>query len=72
MKKVIKGRYFDGAVHLIEEFGLKENEEVYIIVEGKEEKGILEDSFGIWIDEPDYLEKLRKESEERVRALGIR
>lgn len=71
MKKVIKGRYFDGAVHLLEEFGLKENEEVYIIVEGKEEKSILEDSFGIWIDEHDYLEKLRKESEERVRALGI-
>jgi predicted DNA-binding antitoxin AbrB/MazE fold protein len=71
MKKVIKGRYFDGAVHLLEEFGLKENEEVYIIIEGKEEKSILEDSFGIWIDEHDYLEKLRKESEERIRALGI-
>jgi predicted DNA-binding antitoxin AbrB/MazE fold protein len=71
MKKVIKGRYVDGAVHLLEEFGLKENEEVYIIVEGKEEKGILEETFGIWIDEPDYLEKLRKKSEERVRAFGI-
>lgn len=71
MKKVIKGRYINGAVRLLEEFRFKENEEVYIIVEGKEEKGILEDTFGIWIDEPDYLEKLREESEERVKALGI-
>ncbi len=71
MKKVIKGRYVDGAVRLLEEFRFKENEEVYIIVEGKEEKSILEEAFGIWIDEPNYIEKLREESEERIKALEI-
>lgn len=71
MKKLIKGKFVDGAVRLLEDFRLNENEEVYIIVEGKEEKSILEETFGIWIDEPDYLEKLREESGIRIKRLGI-
>ena len=38
MKKVIKGRYVDGAVRLLEDLRLNENADVYIIVEEKEEK----------------------------------
>ncbi|NCO67355.1 MAG: hypothetical protein COY75_10050 [Nitrospirae bacterium CG_4_10_14_0_8_um_filter_41_23] len=71
MKKVIKGRYVDGAVRLLEDLRLNENADVYIIVEEKEEKNILEETFGIWVDEPDYLEKLREESEMRIKRLGI-
>lgn len=71
MKKLIKGKFVDGAVRLLEDFRLDENEEVYIIVEGKEEKSILEETFGIWVDDPDYLEKLREESGIRIKRLGI-
>lgn len=71
MKKVIKGRYIDGAVRLLEDLRLNENADVYIIVEEKEEKNILEETFGIWVDEPDFLEKLREESEMRIKRLGI-
>lgn len=71
MKKVIKGRYVDGAVRLLEDLRLNENADVYVIVEEKEEKSILEETFGIWVDEPDYLEKLREESEMRIKRLGI-
>ena len=71
MKKVIKGRYVDGAVRLLEDLRLNENADVYIIVEEEEEKNILEETFGIWVDEPDYLEKLREESEMRIKRLGI-
>lgn len=71
MKKVIKGKFVDGAVRLLDDFKLKENKEVYIIVEEKEGKDVLEKAFGIWIDEPDYLETLRKEGEARIKKLGI-
>lgn len=71
MKKVIKGRYIDGAVRLLEDLRLNENADVYIIVEEKEEKSILEETFGIWVDEPDYLDKLREESKMRIKRLGI-
>ncbi len=73
MKKIIKGKYVDGAVHLLEDFSLSlnNNTDVYVIVEEKGEKSVLEETFGIWVDEPDYLEKLRKESEIRIKRLGI-
>lgn len=71
MKKVVKGKYVGGVVCLPEVFKFDENADVYLIVEEKEEKNLLEETFGIWIDEPDYLEKLRAESETRIRRLGI-
>lgn len=71
MKKVVKGKYVDGAVRLLEDYSLNENADVYIIIEEKEEKNLLEETFGIWIDEPDYLEKLREAGEDRIKRLGI-
>lgn len=71
MKKVVKARYVGGVVCLPEDFNLDENADVYLIVEEKEEKNPLEETFGIWIDEPDHLDKLRAESEKRIRELGI-
>jgi AF2212-like len=71
MKKVVKGKYIDGAVRLPEDYSLNENADVYIIIEEKEEKNLLEETFGIWIDEPDYLEKLREAGEDRIKRLGI-
>lgn len=71
MKKVIKGKYANGVIRLLEDYRLNEDADVYLIVEEKEKKNLIEDSFGIWIDEPDYLEKLREESEERIKRLGI-
>lgn len=70
MKKVVKGKYVGGVVFLPEGFKLDENADVYLIVEEKEEMNLLEETFGIWIDEPDYLEKLRTESQTRIRRLG--
>lgn len=71
MKKVVKGKYVGGVVCLPESFKLDENTDVYLIVEEKEAKNPLEETFGIWIDEPDYLEMIRKESESRIKRLGI-
>lgn len=71
MKKVVKGKYVGGVVRLPEDFKFEENADVYLIVEEKEEKNLLEETFGIWIDEPDYLERLREESETRIKVLGI-
>lgn len=71
MKKVVKGKYVAGVVRVPEDFKLDENADVYLIVEEKEEKNLLEETFGIWIDEPDYLERLREESEARIKGLGI-
>ena len=70
MKKVVKGKYIDGAVRLLEDYSLNENADVYIIIEEKEEKNLLEETFGIWIDEPEYLEKLREAGEDRIKRLG--
>ncbi|MBE0427830.1 MAG: DUF104 domain-containing protein [Nitrospirae bacterium] len=69
MKKIIKGKYVGGVIRLPEDFKMGENADVYLIVEEKEEKNILEETFGIWIDEPDYLERFRGESEARTKAL---
>ena len=71
MKKVVKGKYIDGAVRLPENYGLNENADVYIIIEEKEEENLLEETFGIWIDEPGYLEKMRESGEDRIKRLGI-
>jgi len=71
MRRVVKGKYINGTVRLAEDFRLDEDADVYLIIEEKEEKDILEETFGIWIDEPDYLEKLREESETRIKAIGI-
>jgi len=71
MKRIVKGKYIGGTVRLPEDFKFEENADVYLIVEEKEEKNLLEETFGIWIDEPNYLEKLREESEIRIKALGI-
>lgn len=71
MKKVVKGKYMNGAVCLPEGFRVNKDADVYLIIEEKEEENILEEAFGIWIDEPNYLEKLREESEIRIKALGI-
>jgi hypothetical protein len=71
MKTVVKGKYVDGVIRLPEGFKLDENADVYLIIEEKKEKNLLEETFGIWIDEPDYLKKLREESETRINVLGI-
>jgi len=71
MKKVVKGKYADGVIRLPEDIRPRDDAEVYVIIEEREEKNLLEETFGIWIDEPDYLEKLRAESETRIRRLGI-
>jgi hypothetical protein len=71
MKTVVKGKYVGGVIRLPEGFKLDEDADVYLIVEEKKEKNLLEETFGIWIDEPDYLEKLREESETRIKAIGI-
>ncbi len=70
MKKVVKGKFTSGIIRLPEDFELDEDADVYLIVEEKE-KNFLEETFGIWIDEPDYIAKLRKESEARLKGLGI-
>ncbi len=71
MKKLVKGKYIGGVIHLPNDFVTKENADVYVIVDEKEEKDLLEETFGIWIDEENYLQKLRKESETRIKKLGI-
>ena len=71
MKKIVKGKYVEGSIRLLEDLKLSENTYVYVIIEEKEAEDILEESFGIWVDGPDYLEKLREESETRIRNLGV-
>ena len=71
MKKIVKGKYVDGAIRLLDDIRLDDNVDIYVIIEAREEENIIEESFGIWIDSDDYLERLRDESETRMKELGI-
>lgn len=71
MRTVVKGKYVGGVIRLPEGVEMEENADVYLIVEGEKGKNLLDETFGIWIDEPDFLEKLREESEIRIKAIGI-
>ena len=71
MKKIVKGKYVDGAIRLLDDIRLDGNVDIYVIIEEREEESIIEESFGIWIDSDGYLEKLRDESETRIKELGI-
>ena len=71
MKKIVKGKYVDGAIRLLDDVRLEGNVDIYVIIEEREEENIIEESFGIWIDSDDYLERLRDESETRMKELGI-
>lgn len=71
MKKIVKGKYVDGAIRLLDDIRLDGNVDIYVIIEEREEENIIEESFGIWIDSDDYLERLRGESETRMKELGI-
>ena len=71
MKKIVKGKYVDGAIRLLDDIRLDGNVDIYVIIEEREEESIIEESFGIWIDSDGYLEKLRDESETRMKELGI-
>ena len=71
MKKIVKGKYVDGAIRLLDDIRLDGNVDIYVIIEAREEENIIEESFGIWIDSDDYLERLRDESETRMKELGI-
>jgi hypothetical protein len=73
MKKIVKGKYSNGKVTIPEniEIVLENNSEIYIMIDEEGKEDILDETFGIWIDEEDYLEKLRKESEKRIDELGV-
>ena len=71
MKKIVKGKYVDGAIRLLDDIRLDGNVDIYVIIEEREEENIIEESFGIWIDSDDYLERLRDESETRMKELRI-
>ncbi|MCC6545045.1 MAG: DUF104 domain-containing protein [Nitrospirae bacterium] len=71
MKKIVKGKYVDGAIRLLDDIRLDGNVDIYVIIEEREEDNIIEESFGIWIDSDDYVERLRDESETRMKELGI-
>lgn len=71
MKKIVKGKYVDGAIRLLDDIRLDGNVDIYVIIEEREEENIIEESFGIWIDSDDYLERFRDESETRMKELGI-
>jgi tRNA uridine 5-carbamoylmethylation protein Kti12 len=73
MKKIVKGKYSNGKVTISEniEIVLENNSEIYIMIDEEGKEDILDETFGIWIDEEDYLEKLRKESEKRIDELGV-
>ena len=71
MKKIVKGKYVDGAIRLLDDIRLDGNVDIYVIIEAREEENIIEESFGIWIDSDDYLERFRDESETRMKELGI-
>ena len=71
MKKIVRGKYVDGAIRLLDDIRLDDNVDIYVIIEAREEENIIEESFGIWIDSDDYLERLRDESETRMKELGI-
>ena len=71
MKKIVKGKYVDGAIRLLDDVRLEGNVDIYVIIEEREEENIIEESFGIWIDSEDYLERFRGESETRMKELGI-
>ena len=71
MKKIVRGKYVDGAIRLLDDIRLDGNVDIYVIIEEREEENIIEESFGIWIDSDDYLERLRDESETRMKELGI-
>jgi hypothetical protein len=73
MKKIVKGKYSNGKVTIPEniEIVLENNSEIYIMIDEEGKGDILDETFGIWIDEEDYLEKLRKESEKRIDELGV-
>jgi len=71
VKKIVKGKYVDGAIRLLDDIRLDGNVDIYVIIEEREEENIIEESFGIWIDSDDYLERLRDESETRMKELGI-
>ncbi len=67
MKKIVRGKYVDGAIRLLDDIRLDGNVDIYVIIEEREEENIIEESFGIWIDSDDYLERLRDESETRMK-----
>lgn len=71
MKKIVRGKYVEGSIRLLEDLKLNENSDVYVIVEEGEAEDILGESFGIWVDAPNYLEKLREETETRLKKLGV-
>jgi len=71
VKKIVRGKYVDGAIRLLDDIRLDGNVDIYVIIEEREEENIIEESFGIWIDSDDYLERLRDESETRMKELGI-
>jgi len=71
VKKIVKGKYVDGAIRLLDDIRLDDNVDIYVIIEAREEENIIEESFGIWIDSDDYLERFRDESETRMKELGI-
>jgi len=71
VKKIVKGKYVDGAIRLLDDIRLDGNVDIYVIIEEREEDNIIEESFGIWIDSDDYVERLRDESETRMKELGI-
>lgn len=71
MKKIVKGKYVDGAIRLLDDIRLDGNVDIYVIIEEREEENIIEESFGIWIDSDEYLERFRDESETRMKELGI-
>ncbi len=73
MKKIVKGKYYNGKVKISENtvIVLENNSEIYIMIDEEGKEDILDETFGIWIDKEDYLEKLRKESEKRIDELGV-
>jgi len=66
-----RGKYSKGVVCLLEEASLGEGEEVFIVSEDKSKESILEKTFGIWEDLPDFLKKVRENAEKRIKGLRI-
>ncbi len=71
MNKVIGAKYSKGIIKLSGKHNLPEGKELYVVVEENEKTDILDETFGIWMDTSDYLDRMRNESENRIKTLGL-
>ena len=71
MNRVIKAKYSGGIIKLGTKYHISEGKELFVVVEKGNKGSILDETFGLWMDTPDFLENIRNESEDRMKSLGL-